>query len=109
MASSPGAGVEEADGSFFPRQEWRPPAPGELAILVQASDGPTPPQGLESNVCLFQLPRHLWSEWWKMLEQDAEALADGRLPDFEPFVIKICEFLAFRASQSPRARAATWS
>jgi hypothetical protein len=51
---------------------------------------------LESCVGLFQLPEHLRSEWWKLLEQAAEALEDGRLPGFETFVRQVVEFLAFK-------------
>jgi hypothetical protein len=91
-----GAGVEEADGCFFPQHSWRPLTPDELPLLVRASDGPTPPEELEGCVCLFQLPRHLRSEWWNLLEQAAEVLGDGRLPGFEAFVNQVGEFLAFK-------------
>jgi hypothetical protein len=91
-----GAGVEEADGSFFPRPPWRPPTPDELAVLLGSSDGPTSPEELEASVCLFQLPAHLLSEWWTLLERAAGDLGGGRLPGFEAFVSGVVEFLAFK-------------
>lgn len=96
-----GSGVDEADGCFFPQQSWRPPTPDELSLLVRASDGPTPPEELEACVCLFQLPGHLRSEWWKLLEQAAEVLGDCRLPGFETFVSQVGEFLAFKGLPFP--------
>ena len=96
-----GTGVEEADGCFFPHPSWRPPTTDELALLVRASDGPTSPEELAACVCLFQLPRHLRSEWWKLLEPAAEALGDGRLPGFESFAGRVGEFLAFKGLPLP--------
>jgi hypothetical protein len=95
------AGVEEAGGRFLPRRPWRPPAPDELALLVWAAEGPLPPEELEDCVCLFQLPGHLRSGWWKLLEQAAGSLGDGRLPGFEAFVSQVAEFLAFKALPVP--------
>jgi hypothetical protein len=96
-----GAGVEEAGGRFFPRPSWRPPTPDELPFLVRASDGPTPPEEPEDCVCLFQLPGHLRSEWWQLLEQAAEVFGDGRLPGFETFASRVGEFLAFKSLPVP--------
>src|SRR5208282_1911070 len=66
-----GVGVEEAEGYFFPLLSWRPPTPDELSLLVHASTAPLAPEELEACVCLFQLPGHLESEWWNLLEQGA--------------------------------------
>jgi hypothetical protein len=96
-----GAGLEEVDGCFFPHPAWRPPTDDELAVLVRSPDGPVPPEDLETSVCLFQLPEHLGSEWWKLLEQAAGALGDGRLPGFETFVSQVVEFLAFKQLPVP--------
>jgi hypothetical protein len=96
-----GAGVEEADGRFLPRQSWRPPTPGELALLVQEADRPEPSGEPEACVCLFQLPQHLRSEWWQLLDQGAGGLTDGRLPGFEAFADRVGEFLAFKGLPVP--------
>jgi hypothetical protein len=96
-----GAGVEEVDGGFFPQHPWRPPTTDELPVLVGASVGPTPSEELEACVCLFQLPEHLRSEWWKLLEQAVRVLEDGRLPGFERFVSQVSDFLAFKSLPIP--------
>src|SRR5262245_34993168 len=83
-----GDGVEEADGGFFPRAPWRPPTLDELALLVRASDGPTPPAELEESVALFQLPAHLRSGWWDLLDESAEQLGKSALPGFESFMTR---------------------
>jgi hypothetical protein len=100
-----GAGVEEADGCFFPLPLWRPATAEELAVLVHASAGPMSPSELESCVCLFQLPQHLRSEWWNLLEQAAGVLGTGRLAGFEAFAGQVGEFLSFKGIPVPeRAR-----
>jgi hypothetical protein len=96
-----GAGVAEVGGCFFPRQSWRSPTPDELPLLVRASDGPAPSEELESCVCLFQLPGHLLSEWWNLLEQAAGVLGNDRLAGFEAFVTRVGEFLAFKRLPLP--------
>jgi hypothetical protein len=96
-----GSGVEEANGAFFPRPPWRPPTPDELSLLVRAADGPAPPEETEACVCLFQLPGHLRSEWWLLLEQAAGALGEGPLPGFDTFMNRVGEFLAFKRLPLP--------
>jgi hypothetical protein len=95
-----GAGVEEADGRFFPRSSWRPATPDELALLVRA-EGPAPAEELEDCVCLFPLPEHLRSGWWKLLENATEVLGEGPLPGFETFVSQVAELLAFKGLPVP--------
>jgi hypothetical protein len=91
-----GVGVEEADGCFFPRPLWRPPTAEELAVLVPSPAGPKAPEDPEACVCLFQLPGHLWGEWWKLLERGMGDLGGGRLPHLDVFVNQLAEFLAFK-------------
>ena len=91
-----GAGVQEVDGCFFPHPSWRPPTTDELAVLLGAADGAVSPEELEASICLFQLPAHLGSQWWQLLEQSAERLGDGQLLGFEAFVGQVVEFLAFK-------------
>jgi hypothetical protein len=116
-----GAGVEEANGSFFPCSPWRPPTPDELALLVQSTEERVPPEEREGCVCLFQLPGHLRAEWWKRLEQGADLLGTGPLPGFEAFVSQVADFLAFKdlplpdgahcdvVLSDPRQRFVSWS
>jgi hypothetical protein len=91
-----GAGVEEVDGAFFAPGSWRPPTPEELDVLVQTAAEPMSPEELDACVCLFQLPRHLQSRWWLLLEQAAGVLEDGRLPGFNAFVSQLLDFLDFK-------------
>jgi hypothetical protein len=96
-----GSGVEEVNGCFFPRPSWRPPTSDELALLLDAPEGSTSPEELATSVCLFQLPEHLRSQWWTLLEKGAGALGDGSLPGFETFVKNVVEFLDFKELQVP--------
>jgi hypothetical protein len=96
-----GAGVEEVDGSFIPRPSWRRPTTDELAILLRTSAEPMSPEEQDTCACLFQLPRHLQSVWWHLLERAAGVLGDGRLPGFEAFVCQLTEYLAFKGFPVP--------
>jgi hypothetical protein len=97
-----GATAEEAKG-WFPRLDvWRPPTSEELRLLVRAPDGPTPPEELEDCVCLFQLPGHLRSEWWKLLDQGAAVLGKEPLPGFDAFANQMDEFLNFKNLPLPQ-------
>src|SRR5262249_8907689 len=60
------AEVARSDGCGLPRQAWRPPTPDELSLLVRTFDGETRPEELSDCVCLFQLPAHLQSKWWRL-------------------------------------------
>jgi hypothetical protein len=96
-----GPGVEERNGHFFPLHSWRVPTSDELSRLVWTSDGPTPEEELDGCVCLYQLPGHLHSEWWKLLAQSAGGAEHGRLPGFESFASRMAEFLAFKSIPVP--------
>jgi hypothetical protein len=91
-----GAGVDEAAGWFSPKPSWRPPTTEELAVLLRVADAPTSPEQLEASLSLFQIPGHLRSTWWKLLEPAAGVLEHGCLPGFEAFVSQVVEFLAFK-------------
>jgi hypothetical protein len=94
-----GAGVEEAEARFFPREPWRPPTADELALLVM---GPTPEAPPEAGcVWLFALPEHLRSAWWDLLDQ-ATGPGDG-LPGFDGFVDRLGGFLTFKEFPLPEA------
>lgn len=89
------------ESSLGPCPSWRSLTPDELAVLVWSKGQPLTAKDLEDCVCLFQLPGHLCSTWWKMLEQGAAELAAGSLPGFESFVSQIAEFLAFKELPIP--------
>jgi hypothetical protein len=78
-----------------------------LAVLLRTSEGPAPPEDLETSVCLFQLPRHLRSEWWARLEQAAADLEKGGIPGFETFVGQVVQFLDFKDLSLPEGTRCT--
>jgi hypothetical protein len=98
-----GAGVEDADGCFFPRPCWRAPTTDDLSVLVQVPQEAATLQALDTCFCVFHLPAHLRSEWWNLLEQVAGGIGDGRLPGFESFVKQVGDFLVFKSLHVPEA------
>jgi hypothetical protein len=96
-----GTGVVEVDGCFFPEPSWRAPTPDELPLLIRASDGPLLLEELEASVCLFQLPAHCHSAWWKLLEQASGVLSEGRIAGFDAFVREVGEFMIFKGLPVP--------
>src|SRR5262245_46073853 len=77
-----GIGLEEMGGRFFPRNCWRPPTTDELDLLLPPSTEPMSDEELDASICLFQLPTHLQTAWWMLLEQGAEVLGDAPLAGF---------------------------
>lgn len=96
-----GAGGEEAGHPLISPPSWRPPTPDELSLLVQPTGEPTLSEVLEACVYLFQLPGHLRSGWWALLDQAAEVIAERRLPGLEAFVNQVVDFLAFKSLSVP--------
>ena len=70
-------------------------------MLTWASDEQAGREELESGLCLFQLPGHLRSVWWELLQQSANDLGSGQLPGFDAFVTQIVDFLAFKELPVP--------
>jgi hypothetical protein len=91
-----GTGVQEVEGSFSPQSSWRPPTADELGVLTSSAEE------LDDSLCLFQLPAHLRSACWKLLEQSMDVLGDGRLPGLEVFAGQVAEFLAFKGLSMPQ-------
>jgi hypothetical protein len=89
-----GAGVQEADGRFFPRGPWRPLTADELTLLTS-----NPESDAEAG-CLFQVPGHLLAAWWDLLDRSAGA-GDAALPGFEDFTRQVAEFLRFKHVDVP--------
>jgi hypothetical protein len=88
------SGVEHRDGRFFPRADWRLPAPEELALLTD--DGaPGVADGFRRDaLSLFHVPEHLRRRWWDLAVRqgnpaaiDAEAI-QAYLRD----VVAFCRF-----------------
>lgn len=96
-----GSGVQEINGSFFPRSSWRPANAEELSILIADSSESESLDAAGKCISLFQLPQHLGSEWWNLLEGTAGAITVGQLPGFDSFVARVGEFLAFKGFTLP--------
>jgi hypothetical protein len=98
-----GAGVEREGDGFVPRPPWRFPEANELGLLF-----PDPSllerQELRNCLCLFQLPQHLRSAWWRMVEQAQETGAP-QLDGFAAFVAEVANFLAFKDIAAPEGAA----
>ena len=86
-----GAGIDRVAQGHLARGPWRPPDERELGFLAPAQALPN----AEDCLCVFNLPKHLLSVWWRILEQSHDA-AVGRLEGFDGFVAKVAEFLAFK-------------
>jgi hypothetical protein len=93
-----GAGVREADGRFFPRGPWRPLTTDEMALLVSGPED-SPEKDAEAG-CLFQLPGHLRTAWWDLLDRSVKA-GNTELPGFDDFTQQVAEFLQFKQMDVP--------
>src|SRR5262249_44833470 len=85
---SVGTGVREANDRFFPRGPWRPLTADELHLLISV-----PEHGAADDAetgSLFQIPGHLKSVWWDLLDRSVEA-RDSALPGFEDFAKQIAD------------------
>lgn len=80
-------------GSAEENDSWRAPTAEELLSLLLAAT--------QGEVCLFNLPDHLRSRCWHLLEQGAAALGDGRLPGFDDFATRLRDFFAFKTMPFP--------
>ncbi len=69
---------------------WREPTDAELALLVLDDAGPR--DALRDCLCLFQIPAHLRSAFWQILEQFGELPPDRA----ERFFLEVGEFLDFK-------------
>lgn len=94
-----GSGVDELDGDFVPRDSWRHPTAGELSMLIAGGEETAvQPHGC---ACLFTLPEHLRTHWWKVLEAAANTRAEGQLPGFDSFALAVREMLEFKGMPPP--------
>jgi hypothetical protein len=89
-----GTGVEECNGSFFPRGPWRSPDAEALSRFVT---GPPPSNAPDVRVDIFKLPEHLCALWWQLLERAADGGVEaGQLPGYDAFLGRLADFLAFK-------------
>jgi hypothetical protein len=111
---SVGVGLEEVGGQFFPRGPWRASTQDELAVLISTTEQhvhkadslqvsgqeQVPASGSTTDgVCLFQIPEHMRSAWWSLL--DAVADSGAPMQGFDEFAAKVSEFLAFKRLTVP--------
>jgi hypothetical protein len=89
------SGVEARDGHFFPRADWRLPAPEELALLTDDGTTAAPDGFRREALSLFHVPGHLRRRWWDLAARqgnptgiDAEA--------FQAFLRGVVEFCRFK-------------
>jgi hypothetical protein len=90
------AGVEAGDGYFFPRADWRVPAPEELALLAGDDGAPAAPDGFRREaLSLFHVPEHLRRRWWDLAaRQDNPAGIDAAA--FQGFLRDVVDFCRFK-------------
>jgi hypothetical protein len=65
----------------------------ELAALLPDPARPIECSALHDHLCLFRLPQHLLSAWWRVAEAALEGL--------DAFVGEVAEFLAFKGLPIP--------
>ena len=88
-------GVEAPDGYFFPRADWRVPAPEELALLTGDDGAPAAPDGLRREaLSLFRLPEHLRRRWWDLAarQDNPAAIEVAAFQSFLRDVVAFCRF-----------------
>jgi hypothetical protein len=85
-------------GAGVPR-EWRQPDEQERSLLVHDPSTPLTRERLLDALCLFQLPKHLQSAWWRLLERAGDTGAP--LEGFDDFVVEVARFLAFKELPAP--------
>jgi hypothetical protein len=93
-----GTGVAEIDGRFFARGPWRPLTADEMSLLI-AGPEPGPEKDVEAG-CLFQIPAHLRTAWWDLLDRSVAA-GDAGLAGFADFTRQVTEFLRFKHMDVP--------
>jgi hypothetical protein len=91
------SGVETRGEYFFPRADWRPPAPEELALLANDDDGaPAAADGFRQEaLLLFHVPGHLRRRWWDLAARQGNPTgidAEG----FGAFLRDVVDFCRFK-------------
>ena len=88
-----GAGVEQTSLGLIPRSPWRAAEAEDLGVLIASP--PCASEHKNDCLCLFNVPLHLRSSFWKVL---ARAHASGAIAaeDFNSWSAKVASFLAFK-------------
>jgi hypothetical protein len=92
--------VEEEQGRFVPRPPWRAPTAAELVPLSPdpaAADQPD----FEHCLCLFELPLHLQSAWWHLVEKAQPTTGTACLEGFDALARGVAGLLAFKGLAVP--------
>jgi hypothetical protein len=90
------SGVEAREEHFFPRADWRLPAPEELALLASDDGAPAALDGFRREaLSLFHVPGHLRRRWWDLAaRQDNPAGLDTA--GFQGFLRGVVDFCCFK-------------
>jgi hypothetical protein len=95
------SGVEAQGEYFFPRADWRLPAPDELALLTDADGAPAAPDGFRREaLSLFHVPEHLRRRWWDLAARQGNPAgidAEG----FRAFLRGVVDFCRFKGLPLP--------
>jgi hypothetical protein len=89
------SGVEARDGHFFPRADWRPPAPEEVALLTGEGAPAAADRFRPEALSLFHVPGHLRRRWWDLAARQGNPGgidAEG----FQAFLRAVVEFCRFK-------------
>jgi hypothetical protein len=90
------SGVEARGEHFFPRGDWRLPAPEELALLADDDGVPAAPDGFRREaLSLFHVPEHLRRRWWDLAARQGNPAgidAEG----FQAFLRGVIDFCRFK-------------
>src|SRR6516165_331297 len=89
-------GVEARDEHFFPRADWRLPAPEELALLTNDDGAPAAPNGFRREaLSLFRVPEHLRRRWWDLAARQGNP-AGMDAEGFQAFLRAVVDFCRFK-------------
>jgi hypothetical protein len=95
------SGAEARDGGFFPRADWRPPAPEELALLTGDDGAPAAPDRFRTEaLSLFHVPEHLRRRWWDLAARQANPAGVDAV-EFEAFLRAVVDFCRFKGLPLP--------
>jgi len=93
-------GVVRGAAGVQPRDDWRPPTAGELALVVAGEVAASSPPG-GPHLDLLVIPSHLRRRWWELAARsDAGGTA---IPGFAAFVGEVVELLRFKRLPLPAA------
>src|SRR5262249_52449541 len=89
------SGVEARDEHFFPRADWRLPAPEELALLAGDDGAPAAPDGFRREaLSRSPVPEPLPRRWWDLAARQGNpaGIDPAGFQDFLRGVVAFCRF-----------------